>query len=115
MLVTLAYAQTAGAAPAASGGNPILAYAPLIVMFALLYFIMIRPQQKKQKALKTFVEDIQKGDKVVTSSGILGTVSGIKDNSFILKVGDGETKIEFLKSAIAGSADSKPAAGCGCK
>ena len=107
MLIALAYAQAAGGqAAGAQQANPIMAYAPLILMFALLYFIMIRPQQKRQKELKKFVEAIKKGDKVVTSSGILGTVSGIKDNSVVLKVGEGETKIEFLKSAISGPASN---------
>ena len=103
MLATLAYAQEATQA-ATGQPNPILAYAPLIFMFVILYFLMIRPQQKKQKELKKFVEAMKKGDKVVTSSGILGVISGLKDNSVILKVGDGETKIEFLKSAVSGPA-----------
>ena len=105
MLVTLAYAQSA--APGATGAaNPILQYAPLLVMFVLLYFIMIRPQQKKQKELKKFIDEIKKGDKVVTTSGIIGIVSGLKDTSVILKVGEGETKIEFVKSAVAGPVTS---------
>jgi preprotein translocase subunit YajC len=107
MLIALAYAQAGGEVAQKGQANPIMAYAPLILMFVLLYFIMIRPQQKKQKELKTFIGGIQKGDKVVTSSGILGIISGLKDNSVILKVGDGETKIEFLKSAIAGPAGDK--------
>lgn len=107
MLITLAYAQAGEQAAQQGQANPIMAYAPLILMFVLLYFIMIRPQQKRQKDLKKFVEGVQKGDKVVTSSGILGIVSGLKDNSVILKVGDGDTKIEFLKSAIAGPAGDK--------
>ena len=105
MLVTLAYAQSA--APGAAGlANPILQYAPLLVMFVLLYFIMIRPQQKKQKELKKFIDEIKKGDKVVTTSGIIGIVAGLKDTSVILKVGEGETKIEFVKSAVAGPVTS---------
>ena len=103
MFITLAYAQTAAPAPTGSA-NPILAYAPLVVMFGVLYFLMIRPQQKKQKDLKKFVDELKKGDKVVTSSGIIGIVSGLKDTSVILKVGEGETKIEFVKSAVAGPA-----------
>jgi preprotein translocase subunit YajC len=103
MLAAIAYAADA-AAPAGGASNPILAYAPLILMFGLLYFLMIRPQQKKQKELKKFVDSMKKGDSVVTSSGILGVIAGIKDSSIILKVGDGETKIEFLKSAVAGPA-----------
>ena len=104
MLVTLAYAQEATQA-AQGQPNPILAYAPLIFMFAILYFLLIRPQQKKQKELKKFIGSLKKGDKVVTSAGILGVISGLKDNSVILKVGEGETKIEFLKSAVSGSAN----------
>ena len=108
MLIALAYAEAGAQAAAAPGqANPIMAYAPLILMFALLYFIMIRPQQKKQKELKKFVSEIKKGDRVVTSSGILGTISGLKDNSVVLKVGEGETKIEFLKSAISGPVSDK--------
>jgi len=101
MLIAIAYAQEAAGA-AAGKPNPLMAYAPLIFMFGLLYFIMIRPQQKRQKDLKVFVNGIKKGDKVVTSSGMLGVVSGLKDDSVVLKVGDGETKLEFLKSAISG-------------
>ena len=104
MLIALAYAQEAAAPAAAGQANPLMAYAPLVFMFGLLYFIMIRPQQKRQKQLKSFVNDMKKGDKVVTSSGILGTISGLKDGSVILKVGEGETKIEFLKSAVSGPA-----------
>ena len=104
MLITLAYAQTAAHGAAAGSSNPILAYAPLVVMFGVLYFLMIRPQQKKQKDLKKFVDELKKGDKVVTSSGIIGVISGLKDTSVILKVGEGETKIEFVKSAVAGPA-----------
>ena len=104
MFTTLAYAQTAAPGAAAGSANPILAYAPLVVMFGVLYFLMIRPQQKKQKDLKKFVDELKKGDKVVTSSGIIGVISGLKDTSVILKVGEGETKIEFVKSAVAGPA-----------
>jgi preprotein translocase subunit YajC len=106
MLVAIAYAQTQGGPAAAGASNPVLAYAPLIFMFVILYFLMIRPQQKKQKDHKKFLENLKKGDKVVTSSGILGVVSGLKDSSVVLKVGDGETKIEFLKSAVSGPAEA---------
>ena len=112
MLVAIAYA--ANQTPPQGAANPILAYAPLVLMFVLLYFLMIRPQQKKQKEHKKFVEGLKKGDSVVTSSGILGVVAGLKDNSVILKVGDGETKIEFLKSAVAGPVGTAPESKCCC-
>ena len=63
---------------------------------------MIRPQQKKQKELQTMITQLKKGDKVVTNGGILGTVSSLQEDYVVLTVGDSDTKIEVLKSAIAG-------------
>ena len=85
-----------------SQSNPILAFLPLVFMFVIFYFLLIRPQQKRQKELSQMIQDIKKGDKVVTSGGIIGTVAGIQNDYVILKVGDGETKIEVLKSAVTG-------------
>ncbi len=82
--------------------NPVLAFLPLILMFAVFYFLLIRPQQKQQKELQKMVQDLKKGDRVVTAGGIIGTVAGIQDDYVVLKVGDGETKVEILKSAISG-------------
>lgn len=90
-----------------SEANPIVAFFPLILMFGVFYFLLIRPQQKKEKDRKAMIENLKKGDNVVTSGGILGTVVGVKDNIVVLKVGDGETKIEFLKSAISDKIDSQ--------
>ena len=72
----------------------------IIATFAIFYFILIRPQQKKQKDLKKMVEAIKKGDRVMTNGGIFGTVAGLKDNIVILKITD-EVKIEVLKTAVA--------------
>lgn len=90
-------------AVAASGeANPVLAFAPLIVMFVVFYFLLIKPQQKRQKELSQMIQELKKGDKVVTTGGMIGTVAGIQNDYVILKVGDGETKVEVLKSAITG-------------
>ena len=93
------------AAPQGQGGggqaNPLLAFLPIIVMFGVFYLLLIRPQQKKQRQHDEMLKNIKKGDKVVTSGGIVGVVVGVKDNQVVLKVGDGETKIEFLKSAVS--------------
>ncbi len=83
-------------------GNPILAFAPLIVMFVVFYFLLIRPQQKRQKELNQTIQELKKGDKVVTAGGVIGIIAGIQNDYVILKVGEGETKIEILKSAITG-------------
>lgn len=88
--------------PSASQSNPVLAFLPLIVMFVVFYFLLIRPQQKRQKETSQMIENLKKGDRVVTGGGLIGTVAGIQNDYVILKVGDAETKIEVLKSAITG-------------
>ena len=85
-----------------SSGNPLLAFAPLIVMFVVFYFLLIQPQQKRQKELNQTIQNLKKGDHIVTAGGIIGTIAGIQNDYVILKVGDGDTKIEILKSAITG-------------
>lgn len=75
---------------------------PFALMILVLYFLMIRPQQKRQKEHTKMLAELKKGDRVVTSGGMYGTVFGFSDdeNKIIIKVSD-EVKMEFLKSAIA--------------
>ncbi len=82
--------------------NPLVQFMPIILMFVIFYFLLIRPQQKKAKHLQAMIAGIKKGDKVVTTGGILGTVSSLQDDYVVLTVGGSDTKIEVLKSAIAG-------------
>lgn len=95
------------AAPPGAGGanaaqpNPLLAMLPFLLMFLVFYFLLIRPQKKRQAEHQKMLEELKKGDKVVTSGGMLGTVLGLKEKTVVLKVGDAETKIEFLRSAIS--------------
>ncbi len=85
------------------GGNPLTMLLPFVLIFVIFYFFMIRPQQKKQKEHQAMITSLKKGDKVVTSGGMFGTIWGIdeKENKVVLKVGD-DVKIEYLKSSIAG-------------
>lgn len=85
-----------------SQSNPFLAFLPMVLMMGVFYFLLIRPQQKQRKELAQMVQDLKKGDRVMTAGGIIGTLVGIQNDYVILKVGDGETKIEILKSAITG-------------
>jgi preprotein translocase subunit YajC len=81
--------------------NPIITFLPFVLMIAVVWLLLIRPQRKKQKEHTAMLAELSKGDRVVTSSGILGTVVGIKDNIVVLKVGESpETKMEFLKSSV---------------
>ncbi len=94
-------------APQGEGGGG--GYGFLIMMallFAVMYFLLIRPQQKRQKQQQQMIAQLKKGDQVITSGGMIGTVVGFgeQENIVVLKFGE-NTKIEFLKSAIASRAD----------
>lgn len=95
--LTSLLAQTPPAQP-----NPILSFLPLILMFVVFYFLLIRPQQKRQKELSQMISDLKKGDRVITSGGLIGTIVGIQDDYVVMKAGEGEAKLEVLKSAITG-------------
>ena len=82
--------------------NPILSFLPMILMFAVFYFLLIQPQQKRQKELNETVKNLKKGDRVVTSGGLIGTIVGIQDDYLVIKAGEGEAKLEVLKSAVTG-------------
>lgn len=93
-----------------SSANPILTFLPFVLMIVVVWFLLIRPQRKRQKEHQAMLGQLSKGDRVVTNSGMLGTIVGIGDNTVTMRVGDdsrSETKIEFLKSAIAGKLDAK--------
>ena len=75
--------------------------APMLVIFAIFYFLLIYPVRKRQKALQQVVENLKRGDKVVTNGGIYGEVAAVEGGNIYLKVAD-NTKIKVAKSAIAG-------------
>jgi preprotein translocase subunit YajC len=83
----------------AGGGNVLFTYGPLILMFVVLYFLLIRPQQKKQKVRSQMLNALKKGDKVVTIGGLHGTIMEITDDVVVLRVNDA-TKLTFDRSAI---------------
>lgn len=90
MFISNAFAQTAPAA--ASGGDmgsSLMSMLPLVLMFVVLYFIMIRPQMKKQKEHKTMVEALAKGDEVVIAGGVIGRVAKLSDSILHVEVADG--------------------------
>jgi preprotein translocase subunit YajC len=91
-----------GTTPQGGGGAAMIQFITMIVLIVgVMYFFMIRPQQKKEKLRQKMLSELKKGDKVLTNSGIIGVIWGIKDNAYVIKV-DEEVKIEFVKSAIAG-------------
>ncbi len=83
------------------GGNPILGFMPLILMFLVFYFLLIRPQSKKQKQAENMRQELKKGDHIITSGGIHGTIEGIKDNDILLIKTASDTKLHVSRSAVA--------------
>ncbi len=81
------------------GGSPMSLIFMIIAIFAVMYFLMIRPQQKQKKQHQDMMGQLSKGDKIVTTGGIHGTVAGVKDNVVILKVAD-NVKIEINRASI---------------
>jgi len=73
---------------------------PLIFMFAVFYFLIIRPQQKKQKEHEHMVQNLKKNDEVVTTGGVHGTIVNVKDKSFVLRIDD-NVKIEVERNSIS--------------
>ncbi len=92
------FLQAADGAGAFGGGFGMLL--PLILIIAIMYFFMIRPQNKKQKEMQKMLDALKKGDKVITIGGIHGTISSVKPDSVVLKVDD-NVKIEFNRTAIS--------------
>ena len=90
----------AQAAPAGGGflGNPIFM---ILAMFAIMYFLVLRPQSKKAKEHQKMLSELKKGDDVVTQGGLIGKVSGIKDNELILQLQEG-VRVRVLRSAVTG-------------
>jgi preprotein translocase subunit YajC len=89
--------QPAGGATGQS--NPLLTFLPLILVFVVFYFFMIRPQMKKQKEMNNYRNSLQKGDKVVTTGGIYGRIAEVQDNYVMMDVG-GDVKLKIDKSAV---------------
>ena len=89
-------------------GGPFGMLLPLILIIGIMYFLMIRPQNKKQKETQKMLDALQKGDKVVTIGGIRGTIASVKkdSNTVVIKVDD-NVKIEFNRSAVAGLTSEK--------
>ena len=73
---------------------------PMVLIFAIFYFLIIRPQQKRQKEQKDMMENLRRGDRVITTSGIYGTITGIKPDLFVVKIAD-KVRIEIQKSAVS--------------
>lgn len=97
-MASIAWAQGTGGGGSSSG--TLLSLVPFVLIFVIFYFLLILPQQKRQKQQKTMLEDLKKGDKVITASGIWGTVTNLGKETVTLQIAD-NTKIKIQKDHIA--------------
>lgn len=99
MFISEAFAQTAPAAAGGDASSSLYSMLPLLLMFVVLYFIMIRPQMKKQKEHKAMVEAITKGDEVVIAGGVLGRVAKMGDTYLHVEVANG-VELQVQRGAV---------------
>ena len=85
--------------PAQEGQNPLMSFLPLVLIVVVFYFFIIRPQMKRQKDLKKFRESLEKGDKVITTGGIYGKITDIKDSALIVEIAD-NVRIKIDKNSV---------------
>lgn len=96
MFVTPAYAQAAGGA-----GSAVASFVPLILIFAIMYFLLIRPQQKKIKEHQKMVQALRRGDQIVTQGGLIGKVSKVKDDGELeVEIAEG-VKVRVVRNTVA--------------
>ena len=99
MFISEAFAQAAPAAAASDTQSSLLSLLPLVLMFVVLYFIMNRPQMKRQKEHKAMIEAVAKGDEVVFSGGVLGRISKLGDTYLSVEIANG-VEVQVQRSAV---------------
>ena len=102
ILTGIAYAATGapqGAQGAGGGMQTLAQFLPIVLIFGVFYFLLIRPQQKKQKETKEMIESMKKGDKAITNGGIHGTIVELAENTVTLKIAE-KVNVKFQRSAV---------------
>jgi preprotein translocase subunit YajC len=101
----IAYAAGGTAAGAPAGMGQLGQFIPLILIFVVFYFLLIRPQQKKAKEQQQFINNLKKGEKVMTSGGIYGRITGLTDTTVTLEIAD-NVKIKVSRGSMLSTASS---------
>jgi len=97
-LISTAHAQAA--APAAGAPNPLVSFLPLIVLFGIFYFMLIRPQMKRAKEQRTMIAALAKGDEVLTNGGVLGRIEEIAEQFVVLEIAP-NVRVKLQKQAVS--------------
>ncbi len=106
LLFNTAFAMAPPPQGSQQGGNPLVAFLPLIIIFAIFYFLLIRPQQKRQREHQDFLANLKKGDEVATNGGLIGRIAGLTEDVVTLEVAD-KVRVKVLRNQIAGSVIKK--------
>jgi preprotein translocase subunit YajC len=104
---SLLYAGATGGGSGTQTASPILSLLPFLLIILLMYFLMIRPQAKKQKEKAKMLQEIQPGDEIVTIGGIYGKVEGVKDKNILIVRVAKDVKINISRSAVASKVEEK--------
>jgi preprotein translocase subunit YajC len=109
-LIDIAYAmgQIGGAGGAAGQGGGFAAFVPIVLMFVIFYFLLIRPQQKKAKTHQEMINNLKKGDRVITSGGIYGLITSLDESNATLEIAE-KVRIKVTRGSIAGLHIEAPA------
>lgn len=91
----------------AEGGSGLAGFIPLILMFVIFYFLLIRPQQKRTKDHRQMVTNLKKGDRIITSGGLHGKITGLDENTMTVEIAD-KVRVKVARSNVAGLAGAAP-------
>ena len=106
-MVSLAYAMGQGGG-AGQGAGGFSGFIPLILMFVIFYFLLIRPQQKKTKEHREMISNLKKGDRVITSGGIYGRITGMDENTLTIEIAD-KVRVKLARGNVGARVQSAPA------
>ena len=98
-MFNIAYAMGQGGA-AEGGGGAFAGFIPLILMFVIFYFLMIRPQQKRNKDHRQMISNLKKGDRIITSGGLHGRITGLDENTMTVEIAD-KVRVKVARSNVA--------------
>ena len=112
-MTNMHYLLTATGAAAGEGSimESVLSFAPILVVIVVFYFMLIRPQQKKDKEDRAMRENLEIGDEIITAGGIVGLVVSIKEDTVVIETGSDRSKIRIAKWAVAQNVTAKEKAG----
>lgn len=105
-MVSIAYAMGQGGA-AEGGAAGFASFIPLILMFVIFYFLLIRPQQKRSKEHRSMISNLKKGDRIVTSGGLHGRITGLDDTNLTVEIAD-KVRVKISRGNVAGIIQAAP-------